>query len=372
MYNTFTSSNSDDPEAVYPGFYYWQNNMWQRIINQEDLKTAIEDLGGDLNTSIEQIHDLINYIAPSNPSNEDENGNPIVTENHSTVVWDETAGEFYVVTYDALTGEYVKTLIDINQLISGSETNTFIRVEITASEPNVYHYFSESAIKDWLNADAANTDPFVNMPITATGVVTIDVVGDVVENFEYILEQEITYEGEQVTIEEIIQMISSEVDGNVIYTEVGGEMVFQYYDASTGDYVTINLDELVSELETNTFIRKVDAYIDTNGDDIPTTYYYFSEEAIKDWMALDPTANTDAEANMEVTEPGVIAINVVGDVVENFEYILEQEITYEGEQVTIEEIIQMISSEVDGNVIYTEVGGEMVFQYYDASTGDYV
>ncbi|PJX26916.1 hypothetical protein CAP47_02090 [Psychroflexus sp. S27] len=149
-------------------------------------------------------------------------------------------------------------------------------------------------------------------------------------------------------------------------------MVFQYYDASTGDYVTINLDELVSELETNTFIRKVDAYIDTNGDDIPTTYYYFSEEAIKDWMALDPTANTDAEANMEVTEPGVIAINVVGDVVENFEYILEQEITYEGEQVTIEEIIQMISSEVDGNVIYTEVGGEMVFQYYDASTGDYV
>ncbi|MGO3690959.1 MAG: hypothetical protein ACTJF0_10920, partial [Psychroflexus halocasei] len=153
---------------------------------------------------------------------------------------------------------------------------------------------------------------------------------------------------------------------------VGGEMVFQYYDASTGDYVTINLDELVSELETNTFIRKVDAYIDTNGDDIPTTYYYFSEEAIKDWMALDPTANTDAEANMEVTEPGVIAINVVGDVVENFEYILEQEITYEGEQVTIEEIIQMISSEVDGNVIYTEVGGEMVFQYYDASTGDYV
>ncbi|MGO2294333.1 MAG: hypothetical protein ACTH5N_02660 [Psychroflexus halocasei] len=152
-----------------------------------------------------------------------------------------------------------------------------------------------------------------------------------------------------------------------IYSNVKYDGTNFFYINDSGNEVQIDLEELVQDIETNTFIRKVDAYIDTNGDDIPTTYYYFSEEAIKDWMALDPTANTDAEANMEVTEPGVIAINVVGDVVENFEYILEQEITYEGEQVTIEEIIKMISSEVEGNVIYTEVGGEMVFQYYNGT-----
>src|SRR5690625_6201223 len=199
------------------------------------------------------------------------------------------------------------------------------------------------------------------MPETESGVIKIDVVCDVVENFEYILEQEKTYEVNTHTIEEIIQMISSEVEGNVIYTEVNGEWVFQYFDGN--DYITIDLIDLVAEEETNTFIRIVP---ETDGPDV---YYYFSEEAIKAWLAADST-NTDPEANMTETESGVIKIDVVGDVVENFEYILEQEITYEGDTHTIEEIIQMISSEVEGNVIYTEVNGEWVFQYFDGN--DYI
>src|SRR5690625_1974935 len=370
VYNISTSSDLDEADAVWPGFYYWRDNEWQRIVNAEDLNAAIENLDTIFNENIEQIHDLINYIAPSNPNNIDDNGDPVVTEDHSTVVWDEGTGNFYLVTYDPTSESYVRTIINLENLISGAETHTFIRIEQTTDEPDVYHYFSEEAIKTWMAIDPANnTDPVQDMLSSEPGVVTIDVVGDVVNNFEYILEQEITYEGDTHTIEEIIQMISSEVEGNVIYTEINpGEWVFQYFDGT--NYVTIDLTDLVAEAETNTFIKKVAGVVDANdpANSTPTVYYYFSEEAIKDWVDLDPINNTDAYADMAVTEPGVLPIEVTEDVAANFEFILNQEITYEGDTHTIEEIIQMISSEVEGNVIYTEINpGECVFQYFDGT-----
>src|SRR5690625_285205 len=370
VYNISTSSDLDEADAVWPGFYYWRDNEWQRIVNAEDLNAAIENLDTIFNENIEQIHDLINYIAPSNPNNIDDNGDPVVTEDHSTVVWDEGTGNFYLVTYDPTSESYVRTIINLENLISGAETHTFIRIEQTTDEPDVYHYFSEEAIKTWMAIDPANnTDPVQDMLSSEPGVVTIDVVGDVVNNFEYILEQEITYEGDTHTIEEIIQMIYSEVEGNVIYTEINpGEWVFQYFDGT--NYVTIDLTDLVAEAETNTFIKKVAGVVDANdpANSTPTVYYYFSEEAIKDWVDLDPINNTDAYADMAVTEPGVLPIEVTEDVAADFEFILNQEITYEGDTHTIEEIIQMISSEVEGNVIYTEINpGEWVFQYFDGT-----
>src|SRR5699024_5468640 len=172
------------------------------------------------------------------------------------------------------------------------------------------------------------------------GVVTIDVVGDVVNNFEYILEQEITYEGGTHTIEEIIQMISSEVEGNVIYTEINpGEWVFQYFDGT--NYVTIDLTDLVAEAETNTFIRIVP---ETDGPDV---YYYFSEEAIKTWLAADST-NTSPETNMPITEPGVVLIDPVADDL--------QDIMNEGDVYV--EIISMLEVE------YSNV-------YFDATTNEF-
>src|SRR5690625_5285067 len=292
----------------------------------------------------------------------------ISSEVEGNVIYTEVNGEWVFQYFDG--NDYIT--IDLIDLVAEAETNTFIRIVPETDGPDVYYYFSEEAIKAWLAADSTNTDPEANMPETESGVIKIDVVGDVVENFEYILEQEITYEGDIYTIEEIIQIISSEVEGNVIYTEVNGEMVFQYYDTTTEEYITINLDELVNELETNTFIRKVDAVIATDGTvTSPTVYYYFSEQAIKDWLTAD-ASNIDPETNMPITATGVTAIELGDDVAANFEYILNQTITYDGDQHTIEEIIQIISSEVEGNVIYTEVNGEMVFQYYDTTTEEYI
>src|SRR5690606_40681492 len=38
VYNTATAGN------VTPGFYYWFNNKWERIVNQTQLEEAISDI----------------------------------------------------------------------------------------------------------------------------------------------------------------------------------------------------------------------------------------------------------------------------------------------------------------------------------------
>src|SRR5690625_7544969 len=101
-------------------------------------------------------------------------------------------------------------------------------------------------------------------------------------------------------------MISSEVEGNVIYTEINpGEWVFQYFDGT--NYVTIELTDLVAEAETNTFIKKVEGVVDANDPAIstPNVYYYISEETIKDWVDLDPINKTDDYTDMSETKPDV-------------------------------------------------------------------
>lgn len=192
VYNT---SNSGD---LNPGYYYWQDTKWQRLMPQGDIYSNVK-------------YDGTNFFYINDSGNE--------------------------------------VQIDLEELVQDIETNTFIRkVEAVVdadgkvTSPTVYYYFSEEAIRNWLAADAANTDPST-MPNTDPGVVEIEIASDIAENFEFILNKTITYEGEQKTVEEIIKMISSEVEGNVIYTEVGGEMVFQYYNGT--EYITIDLVDFV-------------------------------------------------------------------------------------------------------------------------------
>src|SRR5690606_23707914 len=144
--------------------------------------------------------------------------------------------------------------IDFGDLVKANETKTFFRkVEDTDTGNAQYLYFSEEAIQTWLEANPEET--VANIPDSAAST-TIDVVGDVVNNFENILEQTTEYGDENVTIEQIIQEIASQVEGNVIYTEVDGEMVFQYWDGA--QYQTIDLSELVAAAETKTNIIEID------------------------------------------------------------------------------------------------------------------
>ncbi|WP_010249475.1 hypothetical protein [Myroides injenensis] len=262
------------------GFYYWFNDKWNRIIGKEELNTVIEDLGGDITNitnklegDVKNLQAVINYILPSNPDNKDKDGNPIVKEDHSTIVYNPIDGKMYYVTYKA--GKYTTQEIDILKMVQGVETNTFFK-EVKDSNGKVtgYIYFNESTI---VKAIGDETDPSKIQDIidglseTTPGAVKIDVKATVVNNIQEIFNSSSTVvkpgtTNEYYTVEELIQNISKNVQGNVIYTEVKDPSdptktvwQLQYFDKSTNTYKKVDLNHLVAEVETKTNILRAEA-----------------------------------------------------------------------------------------------------------------
>lgn len=350
VYNLATSEDLDKENAVSPGFYYWKANKWHRIINEVDLNTAITNLDNVINQEIiknlEEISKLLNYIVPSNPDNFDENGKPIVDVDHSTVVWD--GDNFFVVEHNGT--EYTKTIINVNELVAGLETNTFIKVVEEAGKPDVYYYFSEAVIKAWLDADEENKNPETNMPVDFAGVIKIDVVGDVVQNFEHILNQEITYgdSNTTITIEELIKNISKDVEGNVVYEQNdNSEWVFKYYNSITGEYEEINLTELVANVETKTKITR--AVITVEGD----TPNYIDTEEPKDTKTGEIYYKYDSE-------DGTDYLNITEDIL----HALENNESIKNE---INNILQNEGGVFFGDIVINGDTYTDILYYYDSN-----
>ncbi|MDM1043459.1 hypothetical protein HXZ96_01635, partial [Myroides sp. 1372] len=165
------------------GFYYWVDSKWNRIIGKAELDQVIENLGDNitnLEADVKNIQAVINYILPSNPSND-----ATTPETHTTVVYKN--GNFYTVTYDATTQTYTTQQINFEDLVNGFETKTFMK-EVLNAEGKVIGmiYFSEQTIIDWLAADSANT--IANIPNNAPGAMPIKVKDIVVNNIQEILE----------------------------------------------------------------------------------------------------------------------------------------------------------------------------------------
>ncbi|MGG5598771.1 hypothetical protein ACPDHJ_03080 [Myroides sp. C8-3] len=257
--------------AIPTGFYYWVDSKWNRIVGKAELDQVIENLGDNitnLEADVKNLQAVINYILPSNPSNDD-----TTPETHTTVVYKD--GKFYTVTYDATTQTYTTQEINFEDLVNGAETKTFMR-EISNAEGKVIGviYFSEQTILDWLEAADVNTVD--NIPNTAPGATTIKVTDIVVNNIQEILESPTTItittvEGDKTftTVEEYLQYITQFSNGNVIYSEIadpanaGQTMwVFQYWDEATNSYETINLRDLVAATETKTQIKRSEVVAD--------------------------------------------------------------------------------------------------------------
>ena len=362
--------NIKESADVPTGFYYWVDAKWNRIVGKAELDSVIENLGDNITNiegDVKNLQAVINYILPSNPSNED-----TAPETHTTVVYE--GGKFYTVTYDASTQTYTTQEINFEDLVSGVETKTFMK-EVLDAEGKVIGmiYFSEQTILDWLAADEANT--IGNIPNNAPGAMPIKVKDIVVNNIQEILESPTnititTVEGDKTftTVEEYLQYITQFSNGNVIYTEVadpnnaGQTMwVFQYWDGT--QYQTISIKDLVEGAETNTMIVTYN-----------NKQYYLSEAYITGGGEIDP-------ANWTAVPAGAIHLDVVGGVVNNIEEILttQQAITVmvDGASMTfnsVEEYLQYITQFSEGNVIYTEIEDPTdaskkiwVFQYWDGT-----
>ncbi|MDM1054491.1 hypothetical protein HX004_01635 [Myroides sp. 1354] len=358
------------------GFYYWVDSKWNRIIGKAELDQVIENLGDNitnLEADVKNIQAVINYILPSNPSND-----ATTPETHTTVVYKN--GNFYTVTYDATTQTYTTQQINFEDLVNGFETKTFMK-EVLNAEGKVIGmiYFSEQTIIDWLAADSANT--IANIPNNAPGAMPIKVKDIVVNNIQEILESPTnititTVEGDKTftTVEEYLQYVTQFSNGNVIYREIddpanAGQKiwVFQYWDEATNTYKTIDIQGLVEAAETNTTIVSYN-----------NKQYYLSEAYIKAGGETNP-------ANWTSVPAGAIHVDVVGGVINNIQEILESPTnititTVEGDKTftTVEEYLQYVTQFSNGNVIYREIddpanAGQKiwVFQYWDEATNTY-
>lgn len=309
VYNTIDRNN------VTAGYYYWADNQWNRVINQADLDDAAGYKEGDVIYTDVNGGMIFQYY--------DENG-----------TWQN---------------------IDFSDLVTANETKTFFREVDAANGNKSYLYFSEQAIIDWLAADSSNT--VANIPDSSASF-SIDATEDMVFNFENILSQTTEYNGNTVTIEQIIQEIASQVDGNVIYKNLGDttnpDWVFQYWDGT--QYQTIILGDLVTDAESKTTI------VTDSG-----KQFYISETYLAANNGIAPT--TVDENNIPA---GIYLIDVVGGVVNNFDEIINNEVTVNGITYdTVEEYIEYISQNAtqDGvTKIVLDGSGQASFQMWDDTT----
>lgn len=160
VYNNVTSGVA--PNNVYPGFYYWLNDHWERIINQQQFDEVINELYQNL----DNLHELINYIAPTNPD-----ADPASGLTHHTVVWDENENKFKFVKYNPATEAYYVTEIDLAALVQDFETNTRIEDISTGNAVDgdleiIFSYEHELHIKEpanYPNGDIMNiTQAIIN------------------------------------------------------------------------------------------------------------------------------------------------------------------------------------------------------------------
>lgn len=356
--------NEDTSKDILKGFYYWtteDGGQWNRIVSKTELTTVINGLDNNvtkLEGDVKNIQNVINYIVPTNPDNKD-----AAKEGHSTIVFDPVKNEFKYVVYNTVDNKYETANVDFEDLVLKEETKTFFR-EVAVSDTDKtkkFLFFSETTIQNWLAQKGNEGKTENDVPNDADGVVTIDVVGEIASNVSNFFNSKTTVlkEGstsEHYTIEELIKNISTKVDGNVIYKNTGDgtntNWEFQFY--SNGKYETINLKDLVADTETTTVVVPVVKNGKTVG------YKYFNEEAVKAFIASN-AGKTAADITGDVT--GGTEVNVVGDIVNNFSDILNQEVKEGDVTYKVGDLISKFINK-GGNVYYGKLADDKEEVFY--------
>ncbi len=359
VYNTATAGN------VTPGFYYWVPEQtspvvaahWERIVNQTQLDEAIANIT-NVQADLAKVIALLKVAFPANNL-----VNPAVTGDTHGGGMVFTPGTTPTIEYVYFDGtNYVKKDItsDIMNLIKGAESKTTV-IEFPAASGK-YYYISEETIQ--ANAGVVPTSPFSTGTTLRPGVILLDVPQSVITNFQTILDGTTTIVkpgGSFYTVEEIIKMIASQVEGNVIYTNIGTtgapNWVFQYWsdaaNAGAGGYITINLTDLVGAAQSKT------ALVKTNTANAPVKQYFVSETyLIANGGAIPSQAIVNGWTSSTLPA-GIFEIDIVAGVATNIQTILDQTVTIteDGKTfTTVEQYIQYIASKGDANVGYTVAG----------------
>lgn len=290
VYNTATAGD------VTPGFYYWFNNKWERIVNQTQLDEAIGNIT-DLQGDVSKIIALLKVAFPSNNLVD-----PTVTGDTRGGGMVFTPGTTPTIEYVYFDGtNYVKKDItaDIIDIIKGAETKTKI-----VTIDNTPYYVSESY--------TGTVDPTLG---TEPGVYKIDVIGGIVNNFSDFINSTVTGGGTNyTTVEEYIEYISQNVtkDGETRIvmdtTVIPNQASFEQWNATTETWDTVAttaFSAIVKANETQTTIGKsIDssAYtqVTVNPAAVNKIVYEYLAENATNYMDLTSDVEWSIENNTDV------------------------------------------------------------------------
>lgn len=376
VYNTATTTGVD---LVTPGFYYWvaatSNPVvpahWERVVNQSQLNEIIAN-----QTDIEKIKILLNAAYGSNnlgdsatdgvfggmvftPAivNGDNPATPEVETNFNA------PAKFEYVKWNTTSDTYEKIDItaDLVSLIQGNETKTTI-----VTYNNKQYYLSEAYIQAGGELDTNN---WLTVP---SGAILIDVVGGVTKNFQEISTTVTNIlkpnsSTEYFTVQEYIKYLSqnSQLTGDtkIVIDATTGKASLQQWDGDSWESVNNSaFSEIVIANESKTTILEYPA---DSG-----KFYYISESAIQQNIASVPSGTTvpaittpfENNATTGTLRTGVVLVDIPGEVVNNFETILDGTTTIEkpgqtNQYFTVEEYIEYLIEQNSS----TNLPGTMVF-----------
>lgn len=385
VYNTATTTGVD---LVTPGFYYWvaatSNPVvpahWERVINQSQLNEIIAN-----QADIEKIKALLNYVYPSNniganPIDNDQLGGGLVftpadgsnTAKIQYVYFDITTpavGNPGDANYEPAQGVYktvdvtsvISDLIDVNESLTSLQSSTNKKYQYYVSETYLGNTVNQAITQAIVDSWGA-TPP--------AGVFVIDFVNGVANNF---LELSTTATniinpgGGYYTVQEYIKYLSqnSQLTGDtkIVIDATTGKASLQQWDGDSWESVNNSaFSEIVIANESKTTILEYPA---DSG-----KFYYISESAIQQNIASVPSGTTvpaittpfENNATTGTLRTGVVLVDVPGEVVNNFETILDGTTTIEkpgqtNQYFTVEEYIEYLIEQNSS----TNLPGTMVF-----------
>lgn len=284
VYNTATAGTGNT--AVKPGFYYWKNEIsgtpahWERVTDEAHLTEVIETL---VEANLDNIKDLLEVAYPSNnidgaPAGGEELGGGMVFTPGDSTATPAIEPKIEYVYHDGTSYKKKDITNDIANFIKGSESKTLL-----VKNAKYQYYVSETYLvaNNGTAPVQGDVDTWTNTTFPA-GVYYIDVVGGVVNNFEDILNQNITVGGNTTTIEEHIQNISKNAMQNgvtKIVLDDEGQASFQTWNGTT--WVPVVNEAFKTIVRANETVTKIEKNSGTGavGNEIIYTYTNETPEA---------------------------------------------------------------------------------------------
>ncbi|MBS7253615.1 hypothetical protein, partial [Flavobacterium branchiicola] len=326
--NSLLIFNTAKTSDVTPGYYYWYDNKWNKIlvsgeVNLSEGTVVFNPVTNEFTyTNAGGVEEKIDF---STIIGANETKTTITNNNNGTYTYNAEAGTYTIDVLGDVQNNF-QSIIDntsVKNILKSFVTKVEGSVSFDATK-NEFTYVDASGATQVINIGdliknsetkttlVSNNDGTYTYNAEGNAVFTIDVLGDVANNFQTIVDNS--------SVQTILNTFISKAEGNVTYDTVNNQ--FTYVDAS-GNKQVVDISDLVKNGETKTTL--------VNNNDGTYTY--------------------NAEGN------AVFTIDVLGDVANNFQTIVDNS--------SVQTILNSFISKVEGNVSYDAVNNQ--FTYVDAS-----